>query len=141
MSAHARRAEVALPLIITSDEEWAGQIAKPGLRVIDIYAKWAGVCEPMQNIFKHLKIEHGENVCFLQAQSDHVEALKNLRNKSCPTFLFIYNGMLVKMIRGANVPLIEKTIKDQLDIEKAGQTHHQIIFDDMGAPDFIRSTS
>ncbi|KAH6569361.1 hypothetical protein BASA62_004940 [Batrachochytrium salamandrivorans] len=133
MSAHARRAEVALPLIITSDEEWAGQIAKPGLRVIDIYAKWAGVCEPMQNIFKHLKIEHGENVCFLQAQSDHVEALKNLRNKSCPTFLFIYNGMLVKMIRGANVPLIEKTIKDQLDIEKAGQTHHQIIFDDMGA--------
>ncbi|KAJ1343945.1 hypothetical protein BSLG_001495 [Batrachochytrium salamandrivorans] len=104
MSAHARRAEVALPLIITSDEEWAGQIAKPGLR-----AKWAGVCEPMQNIFKHLKIEHGENVCFLQ------------------------NGMLVKMIRGANVPLIEKTIKDQLDIEKAGQTHHQIIFDDMGA--------
>ncbi|EGF79674.1 hypothetical protein BATDEDRAFT_35212 [Batrachochytrium dendrobatidis JAM81] len=133
MSAHTKRTELALPACIASDEEWTHHLSKQGLRVFDVYAKWAGSCEPMQNIFKRLKVEHGEDVCFVQAQSDHIEALKNLRGKSCPTFLFFFDGTLVKMVKGANAPLIEKTIKEQLDMEKAGHPHHHIVFDDMGA--------
>ncbi|KAI8925457.1 nucleoside diphosphate kinase [Entophlyctis helioformis] len=129
MSAHAKRAEVALAPIATSDDEWAGHLAKKGLR-----AKWAGPCEPMQTIFKRLKLDYGEDVYFIQAQSDYIESLKNLRNKSCPTFLFFIHGVLVKMVRGANAPLIERYIKELVDHEKTGQPHQHLIFDDKGVP-------
>jgi hypothetical protein len=37
---------------------------------------------------------------------------------------------LVKIIQGANAPLIEKTIKEQLDIEKQGGVHKPVFYID-----------
>jgi nucleoside diphosphate kinase len=36
---------------------------------------------------------------------------------------------LVKVIRGANAPLLEKTIREQLDIEKSGGTHKPVLLE------------
>jgi hypothetical protein len=44
----------------------------------------------MASIFKRLKLDYGEEVAFLQAQTDYIEALKNFRDKSCPTFLILF---------------------------------------------------
>ncbi|KAI8823656.1 nucleoside diphosphate kinase [Fimicolochytrium jonesii] len=123
MSAHARKIELAGAVAVTTDEDWNTLTEKPGLTVVDVYAKWAGPCEPMQNIFKRLKLDYGEQVTFATALTDGIEALESYRNKSCPTFLFFFNGVLVNLIKGANSPLIESTIKDQLDLAAKGQAH------------------
>ncbi|KAJ3132964.1 Thioredoxin domain-containing protein 3 [Geranomyces variabilis] len=131
MSAHARKVEIVGTASISTDEEWDAQIAKPCLTVVDVYAKFAGPCEPMQNIFKRLKLDYGEAVNFVAAASDNIEALASLRNKSCPTFLFFFNGALVKIIKGANAPGIEATIKEQLDLEKKGLPHVALRLDNL----------
>ncbi|KAI8921365.1 nucleoside diphosphate kinase [Powellomyces hirtus] len=131
MSAHARKIEIVGTAAVSTDEEWEAQISRPCLTVVDVYARWAGPCEPMQNIFKRLKLDYGEAVNFVMAQTDGIEALATLRNKSCPTFLFFFKGTLVKMIKGANAPQIEKTIKEQLDLEKKGLPHVALRLDNL----------
>ncbi|KAJ3178431.1 thioredoxin domain-containing protein 6, partial [Geranomyces variabilis] len=131
MSAHARKIEIVGTAAVSTNEEWDAHIAKPCLTVADVYAKFAGPCEPMQNIFKRLKLDYGEAVNFVSAASDNIEALTSLRNKSCPTFLFFFNGALVKIIKGANAPGIEATIKEQLDLEKKGLPHVALRLDNL----------
>ncbi|KAI8895584.1 nucleoside diphosphate kinase [Globomyces pollinis-pini] len=126
MSANAKKApEILVPSLALSDEDWDRCMGKSGLKVIDIFAKWAGPCEPIQSIFKRIKLDYGDLVTFAQAQSDYIESLKNFRNRSCPTFLVFFNETLVKVIRGANSPLIEKVVKEQIEIEKTGGVHKQ----------------
>ncbi|KAJ3080117.1 Thioredoxin domain-containing protein 3, partial [Quaeritorhiza haematococci] len=123
MSAHAKRVELHATGTANNDDDWQYLMAKPGLKVLDVYAKWAGPCEAMQNIFKRLKLDYGDDVQFIQALSDGIEALAKYRNRSCPCFLFYYDNVLVKVVRGANAPLIERTIKEQLDLTKNGLPH------------------
>ncbi|KAJ3101241.1 Thioredoxin domain-containing protein 3 [Phlyctochytrium bullatum] len=117
MSAHAKRVEVVTSTAVSSDEEFTAHILKPGIR-----AKFAGPCEPMTNVFKRLKLDYGDSVNFVQAQSDGISAFENFRNKSCPLFLFCYNGIPVKMVRGANAPLVERIIKEMVDLHKQGSS-------------------
>ena len=134
MSAHAKRPEATVSSLITSDEEWSLHMTKKGLRVVDAYAKWAGPCEPMASIFKRLKHEFTDDLTVVQAQTDFVEVLKNIRNKSCPTFLFFYNGVLVRMVKGANSPLIEKYVREQVDLHRTGHAHAPLYHDEKGDP-------
>ncbi|KAI8803163.1 nucleoside diphosphate kinase [Cladochytrium replicatum] len=130
MSAHAKRVpDSSTPINAHTDEEFKELLGKPHLRVVDVYAKWAGPCEAMQNILKRMKLDFGDDLHFAQAQSDNIAPLVAFRNKSCPTFLFFINGMLVSVIRGANAPLIERTIREQIDIEKQGLPHVPVPFD------------
>ncbi|KAJ3013715.1 Thioredoxin domain-containing protein 3 [Thoreauomyces humboldtii] len=131
MSAHARKVEIAGAASVSTDEEWDVQIQKPCLTVADVYSKWSGPCEPMQNIFKRLKLDFGERVNFVMAQTDTIEALASFRNKSCPTFLFFFEGVLVKLVKGANAPGIEKTIKEQLELEQKGLPHVALRLDNL----------
>ncbi|KAI9324667.1 nucleoside diphosphate kinase [Zopfochytrium polystomum] len=135
MSAHAKRLpEVATSVSAATDEEFSAHLAKPGLRVFDVHAKFAGPCEPMTNIFKRLKLDFGEHVVFVQATSDNITVLEPFRNQSCPAFLFFYNGVLVKLVRGANAPLIERTVREHVDLEKSGQPHPAIAIDEAVRP-------
>ncbi|KAJ3126393.1 thioredoxin domain-containing protein 6 [Nowakowskiella sp. JEL0407] len=129
MSAHKKQEVHTVTNNATTNEEFDELLQKPGLRVFDAYAKWAGPCEAMQNIFKRIKLDIGEDITFSQVQTDGITALTKIRNRSCPTFLFYFNGLLVSVIRGANAPLIEKTIKEQLDLEKSGQSHTPVALD------------
>jgi len=103
-----------------TDAEWINELKIPGLVVVDLFAKFCGPCEPIQSsIFKRLKTEYGDQVHFVQAQTDGIEAFKNWRNKSCPTFTFWVNRLLVKTVLGANGPFIERTIKEQVEMNKS----------------------
>jgi hypothetical protein len=45
MSATAQRKkkeQATLSLIALTDEDWIDTLATPGLRVVDVYSKWAG---------------------------------------------------------------------------------------------------
>ncbi|KAJ3337100.1 thioredoxin domain-containing protein 6, partial [Gonapodya sp. JEL0774] len=73
--------------------------------------------------FKKLKTEHPENVRFVQVQSDNIEILSKYRDNSCPHILIFFDGDVLRVVRGPNAPLIEKTVKEQVDLEKRGQPH------------------
>ncbi|KAI9102594.1 nucleoside diphosphate kinase [Phlyctochytrium arcticum] len=133
MSAHAKKVEIQGPQVATTNEEWQHTLSRPGLIVVDAYAKWAGQCEPMQTIFKRLKLDYGEKVAFTMAQTDFVDDLATFRDKSCPTFLFYFDGVLVKVVKGANVPMVERTIKEQLDLERTGQPHIPLVLGEVPA--------
>lgn len=83
---------------VFTNEDWDATLATPGLKVVDVYAKWAGTyacnykgpCEAMQSIFKRLKLQYNEAVNFSQAATDDIKDLERFRNKSCPTFLFYF---------------------------------------------------
>jgi len=109
--------------IVKTDEEWDAWLGKPGLKIVDVYAKWAGPCDAISSIFRRLKMDLGEQIFFLQAQTEQIEALLKYRNRSRPTFLFFYGSILVKIVNGANSPAIEKTITEQIELEKTGGLH------------------
>lgn len=115
---------------IKDDQDWDTWMEKPGLKVFDVYARWAGFCEVIQSIFKRIRQEQGaDSVSFIVACTDSIEALSKFRNKSLPTFLVFFDKTLVKIIYGSNAPMIEKTIKEQLEIEKNGHPHVPLVTD------------
>jgi hypothetical protein len=83
----------------------------------------AGACDALTTIFRRVKQDLGDHISFYQAQSDQIEVLAKYRGHSRPCFLFFFGQTLVKVINGANSPAIEKTIHEQLDIEKSGGIH------------------
>ncbi|XP_070432279.1 thioredoxin domain-containing protein 6 isoform X6 [Equus przewalskii] len=54
----------------------------------------------------------------LQAEADCLDVLERYRGRCEPTFLFYAGGELVAVVRGANAPLLQRTILDQLEAEK-----------------------
>ncbi|KAJ3252001.1 thioredoxin domain-containing protein 6 [Chytriomyces hyalinus] len=111
MAEFGRKGEPAAPVLASSDEEFVALLSKPNqLRVMDVYSKFAGPCEPMAAIFKRLKQENGDKIAFVQ------------------------NRILVKIIRGANAPLIERTIKEQIDLHNKNEPHRQIMLDSTTQP-------
>jgi hypothetical protein len=51
---------------VKSDEEWEACYDAPGLKVVDVYVKWAGACDALSTIFRRVKQENGDNVSFYQ---------------------------------------------------------------------------
>ncbi|MGH0121080.1 UNVERIFIED_CONTAM: hypothetical protein FKN15_069283 [Acipenser sinensis] len=52
------------------------------------------------------------------AETDGTDSLERYRGKCEPTFLFYGGGDLVAVVRGANAPLLQKTVLEQLAVEK-----------------------
>ncbi|KAJ3217379.1 thioredoxin domain-containing protein 6 [Clydaea vesicula] len=119
----SNKKDLAAPTAVSTMEEWASWVDKPRLKVVDVYSKWSGPCEAIVNIFKRIKLDLGDQINFLQVNTDSIDDLSNYRNKSRPTFLFFYDQILVKIVNGANAPLIEKTINEQLELEKTNGIH------------------
>jgi hypothetical protein len=110
-------------------------------------AKWAGPCDAMQTMYKRFKTEFGDQLTYhqvillnlLKALSDGIDIFVDFRNKSCPAFLFYYvnltilqkNDTLVKIVRGANAPLLDRTIREQLQIVKDGGVHSAVYIDEL----------
>ncbi|TPX43170.1 nucleoside-diphosphate kinase [Synchytrium endobioticum] len=84
----------------------------------------------MQPLQKKLKSELQNAVNFVAAQSDAITQLSRFKDKSQPLFLFYFNGVLVKVLHGANAPAFEKLIREQIEIEKNGHTHTPYVFED-----------
>ncbi|XP_057373096.1 thioredoxin domain-containing protein 3-like isoform X1 [Daphnia carinata] len=104
---------------VASDEKWEELVKLRGLVVVDVYSEWCGPCTAMANYLKEIKLLLGDDLlhCAL-AKSDKISQLAKFRGRSEPTWLFLAGGEPVVLIRGANAPLIRKTLLEELQREK-----------------------
>ncbi|XP_023415846.1 thioredoxin domain-containing protein 6 isoform X3 [Cavia porcellus] len=141
----SKKKEIALQVNISTQELWEEMLGTKGLTVstpvnrcllggiehaginpaswlhavVDVYQGWCGPCKPVVSLFKKMRIELGLDLLhFALAEADCLDVLEKYRGKCEPTFLFYAGGQLVAVVRGANAPLLEKTILDHLEAEK-----------------------
>ncbi|KAG8432621.1 hypothetical protein GDO86_017026, partial [Hymenochirus boettgeri] len=114
-----KKKEATLQITISNQEQWEETLSIKGLLVVDVYQAWCGVCKPTVSLFRKIKNELGDDLLhFAVAEADSIDLLDKYRGKCEPTFLFFAGGVLVSVVRGANGPLLQKTITEQLEAEK-----------------------
>ncbi|CAF0729697.1 unnamed protein product [Brachionus calyciflorus] len=139
-----RKAEIALQQEIETNEQWTALLGLKGLIVAEAYQAWCGPCKAFENIFKKIKMEQSDdllkfavyyggplkamesrfralknslgddNLHFAIAKADNIDALEDYRGRCEPCFLFYAGNELVSVVRGANAPVIIRTINEQL---------------------------
>ncbi|XP_056391291.1 thioredoxin domain-containing protein 6 isoform X2 [Hyla sarda] len=114
-----KKKDVVLQIAINNQEQWEEVLSSKGLIVVDVYQAWCGLCKTTVSLFRKIKNELGDDLLqFAVAEADSIDALEKYRGKCEPTFLFFAGGDLVAVVRGANAPLLQKTILEQLEAEK-----------------------
>ncbi|OCT63776.1 hypothetical protein XELAEV_18044872mg [Xenopus laevis] len=114
-----KKRESSLQIALSNQEQWEEALSTKGLQVVDVYQAWCGPCKPTVSLFRKIKNELGDDLLhFAVAESDTIDSLVKYRGKCEPTFLFLAGGELVAVVRGANGPLLQKTIIEQLAAEK-----------------------
>ncbi|XP_048190402.1 thioredoxin domain-containing protein 6 [Perognathus longimembris pacificus] len=104
---------------ISTPELWEEVLSAKGLTVVDVHQGWCGPCKPMLGLFQKMSMEVGLDLLhFALAEADRLDVLEQYRGRCEPTFLFYAGGELVAVVRGANAPLLQKTILEQLEAEK-----------------------
>ncbi|KAM4770647.1 thioredoxin domain-containing protein 6 isoform 4-T4 [Cyanocitta cristata] len=117
----AKKKEGVLQINITSQELWEEMLCLKGLIVVDVFQAWCGPCKPVVNLFQKIRNEVGSNLLhFAVAEVDSIDALGKYRGQCEPVFLFYTGGELVAVVRGADAPLLQKTILEQLAGERKG---------------------
>nr|XP_048273421.1 thioredoxin domain-containing protein 6 isoform X1 [Myodes glareolus] len=115
----SKKKEIALQVNINTQELWEEMLSSKGLTVVDVYQGWCGPCKPVVSLFQKMRIEVGLDLLhFALAEADSLDVLEKYRGKCEPTFLFYAGGELVAVVKGANAPLLRKTILHQLEVEK-----------------------
>uniref|UniRef100_A0A3Q2YA19 Nucleoside diphosphate kinase B n=1 Tax=Hippocampus comes TaxID=109280 RepID=A0A3Q2YA19_HIPCM len=103
---------------------WEEVLATKGLTVVDVYQHWCGPCRAVISLLRKINNELGDELLhFATAEADSIDALEKYRGKCEPTFLFYGGGQLVAVLRGANAPLLQRMIVDQLGKEKLVLEH------------------
>ncbi|NXA97362.1 TXND6 protein, partial [Melanocharis versteri] len=82
---------------------------------VDVFQAWCGPCKPVVNLFRKIRNEVGSDLLhFAVAEVDSIDALEKYRGQCEPVFLFYTGGELVDVVRGADAPLLQKTILKHL---------------------------
>ncbi|CEM21247.1 unnamed protein product [Vitrella brassicaformis CCMP3155] len=111
------------PKIVSSvsDEETFKSIVfsneDPRLHIVDVYTQWCGPCNQMMPLFKSLSINvdfFEERVNILQVCAATIGDFEKYEGTSQPTFLLYREGSLVAEVKGANAPVLLKTIDQNL---------------------------
>ncbi|XP_040295595.1 thioredoxin domain-containing protein 6 [Bufo bufo] len=119
-----KKKDIVLQITINNQEQWEEVLSSKGLLVVDVYQAWCGPCKTTVSLFRKIKNELGDDLLqFAVAEADGIDALEKYRGNCEPTFLFFAGGDLVAVVRGANGPLLQKTILDQLEAEKKVLNH------------------
>ncbi|KAM9851198.1 thioredoxin domain-containing protein 6 [Aulostomus maculatus] len=114
-----KKKEASLQTSVTSQEQWEEILATKGLTVVDVYQHWCGPCRAVVSLLRKIKNELGDDLLhFATAEADSIDVLEKYRGKCEPTFLFYGGGELVAVLRGANAPLLQKLIIEELAKEK-----------------------
>ncbi|KAL1781668.1 thioredoxin domain-containing protein 6 [Sigmodon hispidus] len=115
----SKKKDTALQVTINTQELWEEMLGSKGLTVVDVYQAWCGPCKPVVSLFQKMRMEVGlDRLHFALAEADCLDVLEKYRGKCEPTFLFYAGGELVAVVKGANAPLLRKTILHQLEAEK-----------------------
>ncbi|KAG9477479.1 hypothetical protein GDO78_002720 [Eleutherodactylus coqui] len=119
-----KKKDLVLQVTINNQEQWDEMLSSKGIMVVDVYQAWCGPCKTTVSLFRKIKNELGDDLLqFAVAEADNIDALEKYRGKCEPTFLFYAGGDLVAVVRGANAPLLQKTILEQLETEKKVLNH------------------
>ncbi|XP_037345331.2 thioredoxin domain-containing protein 6 isoform X1 [Pungitius pungitius] len=88
--------------------------------VVDVYQQWCGPCRAVVSLLRKIKNELSDDLLhFATAEADSINALERYRGKCEPTFLFYGGGEMVAVLRGANAPLLQRMIVEELANEKS----------------------
>uniref|UniRef100_A0A3Q1GPK2 Nucleoside diphosphate kinase B n=1 Tax=Acanthochromis polyacanthus TaxID=80966 RepID=A0A3Q1GPK2_9TELE len=94
-------------------------LATKGVTVVDVYQQWCGPCRAVVRLLQKIKNELGDDLLhFATAEADSIDALEKYRGKCEPTFLFYRGGELGAVLRGANGPMLQRMILEELAKEK-----------------------
>ncbi|KAM9543687.1 thioredoxin domain-containing protein 6 isoform 1-T1 [Guaruba guarouba] len=119
-----KKKEVVLQININSQELWEEMLCLKGLIVVDVFQAWCGPCKTVVDLFQKIRNEVGSDLLhFAVAEVDSIDSLEKYRGKCEPVFLFYAGGELVAAVRGANAPLLQKTILEQLAVERKVLEH------------------
>ncbi|KAJ8004399.1 hypothetical protein DPEC_G00135310 [Dallia pectoralis] len=114
-----KKKEVCLQTSVTNQEQWDEMLATKGLTVVDVYQQWCGPCRAVVSLLRKIKNELGDDLLhFATAEADRIDALEKYRGKCEPTFLFFAGGEMVSVLRGANAPLLQRMVLEELNREK-----------------------
>ncbi|XP_045071628.1 thioredoxin domain-containing protein 6 isoform X1 [Coregonus clupeaformis] len=114
-----KKKEVILQASVANQEQWDEMLATKGLTVVDVYQQWCGPCRAVVSLLRKIKNELGDDLLhFATAKADSIDALERYRGKCEPTFLFYGGGEMVCVLRGANAPLLQRMVLEELAREK-----------------------
>lgn len=87
------------------------EIPQNGVVVIDFFATWCGPCKNIAPKFEELAKLYS-TVTFLKVDVDEsAELVDKFGITAMPTFVFLQNGSVVKVIEGADIKGIAKTLE------------------------------
>ncbi|XP_047225895.1 thioredoxin domain-containing protein 6 isoform X3 [Girardinichthys multiradiatus] len=114
-----KKKEASLQTSVTNQEQWEEMLTTKGLTVVDVYQQWCGPCRAVVSLLRKIKNELSDDLLhFATAEADNIDALEKYRGKCEPTFLFFGGGELVAVLRGANAPMLQRMIVEELAKEK-----------------------
>uniref|UniRef100_A0A8K9USY4 NME/NM23 family member 9 n=1 Tax=Oncorhynchus mykiss TaxID=8022 RepID=A0A8K9USY4_ONCMY len=114
-----KKKEVSLQASVANQEQWDEMLATKGLTVVDVYQQWCGPCRAVVSLLRKIKNELGDDLLhFATAKADSIDALERYRGKCEPTFLFYGGGEMVSVLRGANAPVLQRMVLEELAREK-----------------------
>ncbi|XP_050927818.1 thioredoxin domain-containing protein 6 [Lates calcarifer] len=114
-----KKKEASLQVSVTNQEQWEEMLATKGLTVVDVHQQWCGPCRAVVSLLRKIKNELGDDLLhFATAEADSIDSLEKYQGKCEPTFLFYGGGELVAVLRGANAPLLQRMIVEELAKEK-----------------------
>ncbi|XP_006029805.1 thioredoxin domain-containing protein 3 isoform X2 [Alligator sinensis] len=116
----SKKKELQLQAVLTTQSQWEEMVLTKGVTVIDVYQAWCGPCKAVVNLFRKLKNEYGEDelLQFAVAEADNIVTLQPFRDKCEPVFLFCVDGKIIAIVRGANAPLLSKTVIELVEEER-----------------------
>ncbi|XP_027878801.1 thioredoxin domain-containing protein 3 homolog isoform X1 [Xiphophorus couchianus] len=114
-----KKKEASLQASVMNQEQWEEILTTKGLTVVDVYQQWCGPCRAVVSLLRKIKNELSDDLLhFATAEADSIDALEKYRGKCEPTFLFFGGGELVAVLRGANAPMLQRMIVEELVKEK-----------------------
>ncbi|XP_014859259.1 PREDICTED: thioredoxin domain-containing protein 3 homolog isoform X1 [Poecilia mexicana] len=114
-----KKKEASLQASVMNQEQWEEMLTTKGLTVVDVYQQWCGPCRAVVSLLRKIKNELSDDLLhFATAEADSIDALEKYRGKCEPTFLFFGGGELVAVLRGANAPMLQRMIVEELAKEK-----------------------
>ncbi|KAI9218309.1 nucleoside diphosphate kinase [Blastocladiella britannica] len=134
----AGKKEIDVIMKVNSDDDLLSALnGSDALCIVDMYPHFCGPCDPMTSVFKRIKVDYGDTVSFLQAQTDAISYFAGMRDKSMPCFTLWVRGVLVGIVKGSNAPVMERMIKEQTEMSKITKDRKPYI-PDIDIPQMIR---